>query len=177
MFSFRKISIHIDTIWVHLDLAQEEEEAVEAEVVGEEEASLPEELEVVEGAVEEDFHLEAVVEEVVDVVEVAVVAEDVEAGVVVWEEERKLSLSHTDMRVSSLPEVRRMLWSQRTWCWVRVSMVRRGLQLKMMQAKLSTEFGIHSDQSWLLPFWEVLTKFTCHQAARYCSHVIVIAII
>ena len=116
MFSFRKISIHIDTIWVHLDLAQEEEEAVEAEVVGEEEASLPEELEVVEVAVEEDFHLEAVVEEVVDVVEVAVVAEDVEAGVVVWEEERKLSLSHTDMRVSSLPEVRRMHWSQRTWC-------------------------------------------------------------
>ena len=57
-----------------------------------------------------DFPLEVVVEEVVaevgEAVEVVAVVEEE----VVWEEERKLLLNHTDMRESSLLEERKMLW-------------------------------------------------------------------
>jgi len=96
-FQRKKIS------WVHLDLAPVEAEEEEEVVVEVGEDFLPEE-EAGEVAVE-DFLL---VEEVAEVLqEEAVEVVEVEEG---WEEERKLSSSHTDTPGFSLPEERKMPW-------------------------------------------------------------------
>ena len=67
--------------------------------------------EVEEGVAEEEAFLQEEGEEVAVAEEVVAEAEGAEeAEVVAWGEERKLSLSLTDIKVCSLPGARRMPW-------------------------------------------------------------------
>ena len=134
-----------------------------AEEVGE--VSLPGEAAEVEA--EGDSHPEVAAGE--DLEEEAVVAvAEAAAGVVVeaGEAEPRWSSSRTDTRASSSPAARRTPWSPRTWLSVRACTARKGSLSRTRLERSSTEFGIHSDQSWQPPYLVVSTKFTCRPAAR-----------
>ena len=74
----------------------------------------------------------------------------------------RLSSNHTSSVVFSLPEVRKICWSPRTWPQVNPFTVKREYLLKNQAKKkvfqpprLNTESGILSDPSWLPVSWVV----------------------
>jgi len=102
------------------------------------------------------------------------VAGEVEEVAVVLEEDQMSSWNRTDIQVFSSPKAKKVCWSPKTWSLEKPSTEKNAYQSKevWMVRKQNIEFGILSDQNWLLVFWVVWIKSISNLERRCCTLVL-----